>query len=156
MQQVVTITGLSTKTGSNDSGGWTLYLFETAGGTKFQTFEDDLGTVGSQNIGKAVEIEYESQERNLPAKGDRPATTVTNNVIKSIKPATAEQAATAPTTSDRDQKQRSKEEVRRTESVKAAATLLVELSKNDPEIEVSTAGLFELADKVAVYVESGS
>ena len=152
MQQVVTITGLSTKTGENDSGGWTLYLFETAGGTKFQTFDDDLGATGSQNIGKAVDIEFEAQERHLPAKGDRPATTVTNNVIKSIK-ATDKQPSEFAPSNDRDQKQRSKEEVRRTESVKAAATLMAS-PKWDGDLDLKA--LTKLADAIGVYAENGS
>lgn len=150
MQQVVTITGLSTKTGSNDSGGWTLYLFETAGGTKFQTFDDDLGKTGSQNLNQAVEIEYEAEERKLPAKGDMPARTVTNNTIKAIRPATEEQAAQAateaPTTNDRTKYQRSKEEVRYTSALQTAATLLASPHWDAKESPVNAATLFDLAD----------
>jgi hypothetical protein len=100
LQQVVTVTGVDVKkTGTSKRGPWALRLFDTAGGTKFQTFDVELGEFLQTKIGESVEITYEIEEN-----GD-----FKNNVIQSIKPATAEQAATAPTQAD--DPRRSKEEL---------------------------------------------
>jgi hypothetical protein len=142
LQQVVTVTGVDVKkTGTSKRGPWALRLFDTAGGTKFQTFDVELGEFLQTKIGESVEITYEIEEN-----GD-----FKNNVIQSIKPATAEQAATAPTQAD--DPRRSKEELRRTECVKAAATIIsgpAWTGGTEPE------DLFHLADKIAVYAENGA
>ena len=153
MNQVVTFTKLAHqgKSGTSKRGPYSFRVFETAGGTKFQTLDVALGDAVVESYGTAVDVEYEAE-----TNGD-----FTNNVIKSIKPAAEGSAATetAPVSapsSERDQKQRSKEEVRRTESVKAAAVLLVELSKSEESpVEATLSGLFELADTIAAYVETG-
>jgi hypothetical protein len=160
LQQIVTLTGFETKTGSNDNGGWTLYLFKDGGGNKYQTFEDDLGSKASGLIGKSVDVEYEVQERDLPAKGDRPATTVRNNVIKSVKEATGlaaqhvvVQQAVNGTAGNRSDFQRSKEEVRRTAAIQTAATLIASPNWEGNQ-DIPT--LVQLAEQVAVYAENGA
>lgn len=150
MNQVVTFTKLAHqgKSGTSKRGAYSFRVFETAGGVKFQTLSVEIGDSILGTLGTAYEVEYE-----VETNGD-----FTNNVIKSISPASEAQAAQAEAVpvNDRDQKQRSKEEVRRTESVKAAAVLLVELSKSeDSPVEATLSGLFELADTIAAYVETG-
>ena len=155
MNQVVTLMGFETKTGSNDSGGWTLYLFKDAGGNKYQTFDDDLGSTAAGLINKSVEVEYEVQERDLPAKGDRPATTVRNNVIKSVKEVLGRPDVPTPETPQvsRSDFQRSKEEVRRTAAIQTAATLIASPNWEGNQ-DIPT--LIQLAEQVAVYAENGA
>jgi hypothetical protein len=149
LQQVVKLTGVEEKAkGTNARGPWVLRVFTAGGGAKFQTFEADLGA--AIPLGQTIELTYELED----SKDGK----FQNNVIKGWKPSSETVTASEPTspTSDRDQKQRSKEEVRRTESVKAAATLLVELSKSeDSPVTATLSGLFELADTIAAYVETG-
>jgi hypothetical protein len=129
--------------------------FKDAGGTKYQTFDDDLGEkIAVALIGKSVEVEYEVQERDLPAKGDR-ATTVRNNVIKSVKASdqAPQEAPTQTPQNNRSDFQRSKEEVRRTAAVQTAATLI---SSPNWEGSQDIPTLVQLAEQIAVYAENGA
>jgi len=131
MNQVVTFSSVETKkTGNSKRGPWALRLFTTAGGTKFQTFDVDLGESLEGHLNLPLEITYEIEDN-----GD-----FKNNVIKGWKPASEQAANSAQasepvqsTSNDRDAKQRSKEEVRYTASVQAAATILA--SEKDFTVE---------------------
>lgn len=96
------ITGVFTQNGNSKKGAWTRYDVK-CGETKFQTFDHALGQKAEK--GATATITYHEE-----ARGD-----FVNNVIDAI----AVDAPSAP----RNEKQRSKEEVRRTEAFKIAATL---------------------------------
>jgi len=152
----VTLTGFETKSGNNDSGGWTLYLFKDAGGNKYQTFEDDLGLAAAGLIGKSVEVEYEVQERDLPAKGDRPATTVRNNVLKSVKevdnggPGQMQSVNAAQVNSRSYDDERQLRIMRQSALDRAINTVAAGIA------EVSGfRDLFEIADEFILYFEAG-
>ena len=123
MNQVVTLSSVETKkTGTNKRGPWALRIFETAGGTKFQTFDVSLGESLESHLNLPIEITYEIEDN-----GD-----FKNNVIKGWKPS-SETAVQATQASEPVQsKQRSKEEVRYTAAVHAAAVILA--SPNDFQI----------------------
>ena len=78
MRQVVTLTGVEVKSkGTSKRGPWALRIFDSAGGTKFQTFDVAIGESLEKSVGSAVEIEYEVEENG----------NFTNNVVKSFKAA---------------------------------------------------------------------
>ncbi len=153
MNQIVTFTGLETKTGANDSGGWTLYLFKDAGGNKFQTFDDDLGHAGQKLIGQSVEVEYEVQTRDLPAKGDRPATTVNNNVLKSLREA-SETATDKPDPVNAPAQSFSSDRPIRSHETNRSDALGHAVAKVGPEHN-NAQELFALADAFTRYIETG-
>ena len=154
MNQVVTFSSVETKkTGNSKRGPWALRLFATAGGTKFQTFDVDLGESLEAHLNLPLEITYEIEDN-----GD-----FKNNVIKGWKPA-SEQAVQASEpvqsvasngaaaelrpTSSQDEFRRSKEEMRYTEAVKAAATILAS------EQDFTVAELKAVADQIAELIAS--
>jgi hypothetical protein len=78
LNQIVTLTGVEVKSkGSNKRGPWALRIFDSAGGTKFQTFDVADGEALEAKIGTPVELTYEVEENG----------NFTNNVIKSFKDA---------------------------------------------------------------------
>src|SRR5690348_5898358 len=147
MNQVVTFTELTLdgKSGTNKRGPFHFRVFKTSGGTRFQTFDVGLGDKILASYGQPLEVEYEVESNGQ----------YENNVIKTIRLLDRAEASTAQPEpqQNRSDFQRSKEEVRRTESVKAAATIIVS-DKWEGGSEPSD--LFALADQIAVYAEHGA
>ena len=162
MNQVVTFSSVETKkTGVSKKGPWALRLFTTTGGTKFQTFDVDLGESLEGHLNLPLEITYEIEDN-----GD-----FKNNVIKGWKPA-SEQAVQAsepvqsvasnggaaelrPTsTSSQDEFRRSKEEMRYTEAVKAAATILAGPNYDPQKIDGTIEELAQVAHAIAELIAS--
>ena len=142
MRQVVTLTGVEVKSkGSNKRGPWALRIFDSAGGAKFQTFDVADGEALEAKIGTPVELTYEVEENG----------NFTNNVIKSFKSATEEQAKSAPTAAD--DPRRSKDEMRRTEAAIAASNLI---GSPGWEGDADILTLATLADQIILYLEVGS
>ena len=83
MQQVVTLTGLETKSGAGDKGPWTLSTFKDAGGNKFQTFDGALAGLAQSLLGQQVTVTYEVETRSYKDRNgvDRVAN---NNVLQAI------------------------------------------------------------------------
>lgn len=151
MQQVVTITGFEEKKrGESQYGPWALRLFTTAGGTKFQTFDVDLGdSLIAGGLNTPVSVEYEIEETSKDGK------TYKNNVIKGWGPPSETATASEPSqpTSSQDEFRRSKEEMRRTEAVKAAATIIASPNwQGDQSIET----LGALAEAVSDLIANGA
>jgi len=83
LQQVVTLTGLETKSGAGDKGPWTLSTFKDAGGNKFQTFDGALAGLAQSLLGQQVTVTYEVETRSYKDRNgvDRVAN---NNVLQAI------------------------------------------------------------------------
>lgn len=101
----ITIEKVFTATGNGKKGPWTRYDVKAADGTRYQTFLDGLGKKAQNAEGAEATVTFHEETR-----GD-----FTNNVIDDLKVT----SAPAP----KNEKQRSKEEVRRTEAFKIAAAV---------------------------------
>ena len=132
-EQVVTIKAVFENTGSSSKGPWTRYDIKDAGGNKYQTFSDALGQKAHELKGKSAKVTYHEEERGG----------YVNKVVDGIEAAGSETAQAAPS---QDEFRRSKEEMRRTEAVKAAATLI---ASPGWEGQVDVYALAELAEAVA-------
>lgn len=145
MNQVVKITGVFTQSGTSSKGDWTRWDVKTAGGSKFQTFDARLGKKAEAAEGQSVDITYHEEDRGK----------YTNNVIDSIE--IEDEAVNAESVSSaqpqQDEFRRSKEEMRRTEAVKAAATLLAS-PKFDEEITIEN--LANYADAIVDLIANGT
>lgn len=140
MQQVVTLTGFEEKKrGTNKRGPWALRVFTAAGGSKFQTFDVDLGDKLVSLVNAPVEITYEVEKN-----GD-----FENNVVTAVKAATEDQAAAAP--APPEDPRRSKEEMRRTEALGYA----IKSVQADITAVNGVSELFELAEVYVSFLANG-
>ena len=145
MQQVVTLTGVEVKSkGSNKRGPWALRIFDSAGGTKFQTFDVSDGEALEAKIGTPVELTYEVEENG----------NFTNNVIKSFKDAAvadyygAGQSAPQAAVNTNDRELRIMRQSALDRAINTVGHGIVE--------KVDTVeDLFRLADTYILYFEAG-
>ena len=141
MNQVVTLSSVEVKkTGVSKKGPWALRLFTAAGGAKFQTFDVGLGEELEGHLNLPLELTYEIEDNG----------NFQNNVIKGWKPSSEAPTASEPvqptSTSSQDEFRRSKEEMRYTEAVKAAAVVLA----SDQDFSVEQ--LKQMADAIAELI----
>ena len=154
MQQVVTLTGVEVKSkGSNKRGPWALRIFDSAGGTKFQTFDVADGEALEAKIGTPVELTYEVEENG----------NFTNNVIKSFKEGAAVpdyygagQSAPqgAVNTNDRELRIMRQSALDRAINTVGHGIVEIEGVKVTPD-KINPYDLFRLADTYILYFEAG-
>lgn len=151
MNQVVVFTGVEEKAkGTNKRGPWVLRVFTAAGGSKYQTFDADLGA--EIPLDKSIELEYALEDskdgkyQNNVIKGWKLSSETVAPAAQDSEPvqSVAGNGGAAEQQSIRDQKQRSKEEVRYTAALQIAATIIGSpqwKGDADPETLFSLAGV---------------
>jgi len=141
MQQVVTLTGVEVKSkGSNKRGPWALRIFDSAGGTKFQTFDVADGEALEAKIGTPVELTYEVEENG----------NFTNNVIKSFSDAgkvLSGVAEAAPPVNTNDRELRIMRQSALDRAINTVGHGIVQAD--------DVSDLFKLADTYILYFEAG-
>ena len=144
MNQVVVLVKHFTDKGNTNGKDWVRHDFKDGGGNKFQTFDANLARIAEGLLNQPAEIEYHVERRNG----------YENNFIDSIKAAPGSVVVPPQEEENPRQKyQRSKEEVRRTEAVKAAATIISGPNwSGDSTLEE----LASLADAITDLIVNGS
>ena len=141
MNQVVTLTGVEVKSkGSNKRGPWALRIFDSAGGTKFQTFDVAVGEALEKSLGSAVDLTYEVEENG----------NFTNNVVKSFKDAgkvLSGVAEAAPPVNTNDRELRIMRQSALDRAINTVGHGIVEVD--------GVTDLFRLADQYILYFEAG-
>jgi len=141
MQQVVALTGVEVKSkGSNKRGPWALRIFDSAGGTKFQTFDVADGEALEAKIGTPVEITYEVEENG----------NFTNNVIKSfsdVGKVLSGVAEAAPPVNTNDRELRIMRQSALDRAINTVGHGIVQAE--------DVSDLFKLADTYILYFEAG-
>ena len=141
MQQVVTLTSVEVKSkGSNKRGPWALRIFDSAGGTKFQTFDVADGEALEAKIGTPVELTYEVEENG----------NFTNNVIKSfsdVGKVLSGVAEAAPPVNTNDRELRIMRQSALDRAINTVGHGIVQAD--------DVSDLFKLADTYILYFEAG-
>lgn len=135
----ITVDKVFTKSGENRKGEWTRYDVKEAGGDRrFQTFVHSIGRKAQQHEGRPVTVTFEEVDNNG----------YTNLELKSLEPLEAETGAVHK----QDEFRRSKDEMRRTEAFKAAATII---ASPGWEGEANLDALVSLGDAIADELAEG-
>jgi len=153
MNQVVTFSSVETKkTGNSKRGPWALRLFTTAGGTKFQTFDVDLGESLEGHLNLPLEITYEIEDN-----GD-----FKNNVIKGWKPSENGATVSEPVQSTSNGETAEEKQLRimrqsaLDRAISSVAGGLVTDDNDVPLTSVDESTLFAIADRYVDYFVNGA
>ena len=140
MNQVVRITGVFTASGESQKGPWTRWDIRDADKNKYSTFLEGLGKKAEALKGQYASVTYKIENRNG----------YDNNILEGIEPADGAVGAVNDVPESASQPQedprRSKDEVRYTAAVQAAATVLA----SDQDFSVQE--LKQMADAIAELI----
>ena len=118
-----TLTGVDTKSGSNQRGAWTLSIFTAADGGEFTTFDGGLASKASSLLNQPVTVEWEPFTKNGRESRNLKGVEVSANGSAPVSaPAQPQTTAPVPAPQKTDQF-RTKEQIMRTDALNAALTL---------------------------------